>query len=102
MQDDYKYYGRRKQDRQGILIGMAGVLGLMVMIYFTGEKKSAEPKLLPSHVTCNHCHAPEQIRIKTSKQYFRFHRHPNAEDLKLAEEMKQNEYIVSVMMGAKP
>ncbi len=101
MQDDYKNYGRRKHDRQGILIGMVGVLGLMVLIYATGDGKNMDMKPLPSHVTCK-CHAPEQIRIKTSKHYQRFHRHPNVEDRKLAQEMEQNEYIVSVLMGAKP
>lgn len=78
MPDDIKHFGRKKHDRQGMLLGMIGALGLMLLIHSVGIKEDA------AQDQCERCHSTA------------------AEDRLEVDELKRNNYVMSVIQGDRP
>lgn len=74
------------------VIGVAcGIVTLGMAQHY--DRQSAKPALVLKN-KCVECHRPEPV-ISSYKQYRKFHQKPTAEDRRLAQEMADNEYIVS-------
>lgn len=63
---DYKHIYRHKHDRQGLILGMIGVIGLMLLIY---SVSGTEQQTMAERGWCITCHMPNEPKIKTLAQY---------------------------------
>ena len=82
------------QFKEIIMFLMGVVVGFTIMGLIKSNKT-----LPPNNIHCSYCHTPPII--KGYSDYRRFHRNPNADDIKLANELAEQTYIINQLLGAR-
>lgn len=72
-----------------------------ILLYF--RACTNKPEIILNMTPCERCHVQENPAIKNLAQYRRIHQNkPVAKDKEAIEELKRQEYIMSVITGGKP